>query len=236
MEQPPSFSPPTDVLPELAPPRLADFKLVDDFAPAEDDGSGFVAYDISDVILTEHVMSLVVEFLEQYPTWERREVRFSTCRKNIPLVEEALIEVQLPNGGWAELQGIPLYQFQVKGNSEDVWRVFKAVMKGEGTPLSWRRTLANFEGLSEKATYHVRRLESPEVKQQVVSDFIAQYKSAGIKQVSIKPDGRGLYPWFMLHSRRPDGSAVKLCVVIDNETEQQNKSQFFALVKLYSSL
>ncbi|GAB3585696.1 hypothetical protein [Hymenobacter daeguensis] len=236
MELPPSFSPTPEELPELAPPRLADFRVVDDFAPTDDDESGFVAYDISEVILTEHVMSLVVEFLEQYPTWERREVRFSTCRRNIPLVEEALIEVQLPEGGWAELQGIPLYQFQVKANSEDVWRVFKAVMKGEGTPLSWQRTLADFEGLSEKATYHVRRLESPEVKQQVVADFIAQYKAAGVKQVSIKPDGRGFYPWFMLYSRRPDGSSVKLCVVIDNETEQQNKAQFFALVKLYSSL
>jgi hypothetical protein len=213
----------------LPPYQLAHFLITDEEEPEVDK-----SYDISQVVLREHIFSLLIEFLEKYQNWKWREVKFISSRNNIPLLDEACVTVHLHDGTVAELTGIPLYQHQVKGNSEDVWQVFKAVMKGENTPLSWRRALADFEGLSEKATYHVRRLESPEVKRQVVTDFIAQYGPAGVKQVSIKPDQRGYFPWFMLHGRNTDRS-VKLCVVIDNESKEQNNAQFFELVKLYST-
>jgi hypothetical protein len=229
METPPDWSLATD-LPLLlpGPPVLANYLVSEDELT-----DGEVRYDIASVTLQENVMSLLVEFLEQFPNWMQRELRFTSSRTNIPLVDEANIIIYLPDGDLAELTGIPLYQHQVKANSEELWAVFKAVMKGENTPMSWRRTLTDFEGLSEKATYHVRRLETPEVKRQAVTDFIHEYEAAGIKQVPSKLDSRGYHAWFMLVSRKED-KAVKLCVIIDNDNEQQNKAQFFELVKLYS--
>jgi hypothetical protein len=208
------------------PAQLQDY-LIDEAAYS---GFSEVCYDLRVIMGDDELTRLLIEFIEQYPDWSRREVHFRSQRHNIPLVDEASVIIHLPDCTIAEII-VPLYQHQVKANSEDVWRIFKAVMKGENTPLSWRRHLEDFEELHPTNTYHVRRLESAEVKRQVLKDFVVRYHAIGIKTIPVKLKNK-IYPWYMLTSKR-EGISVRLCIVVDNDTTEQNHAQFFELVRLF---
>jgi len=205
-----------------------------DFLQSEDDNitSSDIFYDLSSVILEEDLIRMLVEFLEQYPEWESRQVHFHTSKNNIPLVDYVQVLIQLPDYTSVEML-LPLYQFDVKANSEELWRIFKIVLKGDKNGPSWRRSLEDFTGLHSSNHYHVRRLETAEVKRQAITDFIARYNAAGIKSIPIKQE-RGYYPWFMLSSKDASGP-VRLCVVIDKDTLEQNHSQFFEFAALFKN-